>query len=172
MIDNFLWQYLDIDDFLIEDIKYHYMKAIPNNKHFFQKLDIGITQFIGMEIKKSVLIQVEPHAIGRIHTDYRFDKNFGDTLALNIPLINCEDSITELWRSDYIPPTRYTDNGQPYNFYDKARCIKISEFKLTKPVLFRTDIPHSVSNSGNKLRQAISLRFKIDPWHLIGEKHE
>tara|TARA_B110000503_G_C6919340_1_gene318036 strand:+ start:104 stop:613 length:510 start_codon:yes stop_codon:yes gene_type:complete len=169
MIDNFLWQYLDINDDLIEDLKYHYMKSLPNNEHFFQSLNIGIIEFMGMEIKKSVLIQVEPYAIGRIHTDYRFDKNFGDVLALNIPLINCQDSITQMWKSDYTPPTQYTDNGQPYNFYDKSRCQKITEFQLTKPVLFRTDIPHSVNNSSNKKRQAISLRFKIDPWHLIGK---
>ena len=167
MNDNFLWQYIDIKDTLIENLKDEYFKVLPNNNHFFQQLSINVKHFLGLEIQRAVLIQVAPNGIGRIHTDYRFDKNFGDQLALNIPLVNCQNSVTELWKSDYVPKTQYTDNGQPYNSYDQSRCVKLTEFKLIKPVLFRTDIPHSVSNSSNKVRQSISLRFKKDPWHLV-----
>ncbi len=169
MIEDFFWQYINIDPILIENIKKCYMKFLPQNNFFFQPIEIDITEFMEMEIQRAVLIQVMPNAIGRIHTDWRIDKDYGDKLALNIPLMNCEDSTTILWKSNYIPPTQYTDNGQPYNFYDPLRCVKITEFKLIKPVLFRTDIPHSVNNSSNNIRRAISLRFKKDPWHLIGK---
>jgi hypothetical protein len=172
MIDDFLWQYIDIDFNLIEDIKNRYMEVLPDNNFFFQPVDLALTEFMGMEIQRAVLIQAMPNAIGRIHTDWRFDKDYGDKLALNIPLMNCEESTTVLWKSNYTPPTQYTDNGQPYNFYHPSRCVKITEFKLIKPVLFRTDIPHSVNNSSNNVRRAISLRFKRDPWHLIGNNHE
>lgn len=172
MNDNFLWQYVDIEETLIENLKNEYFKVMPNNNHFFQQLSINIKDFLGLEIQRAVLIQVSPGALGRIHTDWRFDKNYGDQLALNIPLMNCENSVTELWESDYTPPTQYTDNGQPYNYYDKDRCKKIAEFKLIKPVLFRTDIPHSVNNTGQTVRRAISLRFKQDPWHLVEKNHE
>jgi hypothetical protein len=122
-----------------------------------------------MEILRSVLIQVEPNAVGRIHTDFRPDKNFGDQLAIQIPLENCEHSITELWSSDYEPPIQYTHNGQPYNYFDKSRCVKVSEFALTQPVIWRTDVPHSVNNFSDRPRLAISLRFKKDPWNLIND---
>jgi hypothetical protein len=72
-----------------------------------------------------------------------------------------------LWESSYDPPIQYTSNGQPYRYFDPTLCKKITEFKLIKPVLFRTDIPHSVSNHSDMIRQAISIRFKEDPWHLI-----
>ena len=113
-----------------------------------------------------MLIQVEANAVGRIHTDWR-PTDYGNQLALNIPLTNCEKSTTSLWSSDYDPPTQYTTNGQPYNFFNPDRCIKLSEFRLTAPVIFRTDVPHSVDNPTSEIRKAISIRFKTDPWHLI-----
>jgi hypothetical protein len=162
----FLWKYIDIDPLAIEEIQQYYLKALPANDHFFQQLDLGIDTFMGMEIQRAVLIQVVPNAVGRIHTDFR-PKDFGDQLALQIPLINCDHTITEMWKSTYDPPVQYTTNGQPYRYFDPARCDKISEFRVTRPILFRTDIPHSVSNYSNTIRKAISIRFKQDPWHLI-----
>lgn len=161
----FYWKYIDIDPFDIKVIQQEYLKVLPNNNHFFQPLDLPITHFLGLEVQRFVLIQVEPNASGRIHTDWRPDTH-GYQLALNIPLINCDESVTSLWESDYVPETQYTNNSQPYNFYDPDRCTKITEFKLTHPALFRTDLPHKVDNFSNKERKAISVRFKQDPWHL------
>jgi hypothetical protein len=163
----FYWQYIDLDPAEVGRIKEDYLKHLPSNSHFFQEVTIENKTFMGMEILRPVLIQVEPRAVGRIHTDFRPDKNFGDQLAIQIPLENCEHSLTELWSSDYEPPVQYTANGQPYNYFDKSRCVKITEFILTQPVVWRTDIPHSVSNSSDRPRLAISLRFKKDPWHLL-----
>ena len=165
----FVWQYVDLDPIEVNRIKKDYLTHLPNNSHFFQKVNIETDKFMGMEILRPILIQVEPNAVGRIHTDFRPDKNFGDQLAIQIPLENCEHSLTELWASDYKPPVQYTSNGQPYNYFDRSRCIKISEFVLTSPVVWRTDVPHSVSNFSDKPRLAISLRFKKDPWNLVNE---
>jgi hypothetical protein len=163
----FYWQYIDLDPTEVNRIKEEYLKNLPINSHFFQEVNIENRTFMGMEILRPVLIQVEPRAIGRIHTDFRPDKNYGDQLAIQIPLINCDHSLTELWSSNYEPPVRYTPNRQPYNYFEKSRCIKVSEFKLTQPVIWRTDIPHSVNNYSDNPRLAISLRFKKDPWDLI-----
>ena len=160
----FLWKYVDIDPKEIKNIQDQYRKVLPNNDHFFQVIDLEITEFLGLEIQRPVLIQVAPYAIGRIHTDFRPQ---GEQLALNIPLDNCENSVTQLWKSGYEPPVQFTDNGQPYRYFDPTLCEKISEFVLTTPVIFRTDLPHSVSNSGSNIRRAISIRFKEDPWHLL-----
>jgi hypothetical protein len=164
----FLWQHIDIDSNEVLELKERYIRALPNNSYFFQPLELDIKTFLGLEVQKFVLIQVAAQAIGRIHTDWR-PQNFGYQLALNIPLTNCEHSVTSIWSSDYQPPTQYTDNGQPYNFFDPSRCTKLSEFKLTRPTIFRTDLPHSVNNPTNGIRRAISVRFKQDPWHLINE---
>jgi hypothetical protein len=164
--EQFLWKYIDIDQTLIEDLKSLYLRNLPANDDFFQTIDLSIDKFLDIEVQRFVLIQVAPLAIGRIHTDWR-PSNYGDSLALNIPLYNCEESITTLWKSEYDPPVQYTSNGQPYRFFEPSKCKKISEFTLTKPILFRTDVPHSVNNKSDKVRRAISIRFKEDPWHLI-----
>lgn len=162
----FYWKYIHIDEAEIKNIQLEYTRVLPNNDYFFQSLELPITTFLGLEVQRFVLIQVEPNARGRIHTDYR-PIDYGYQLAIQIPLSNCEGSITSIWNSDYKPPTQYTNNGQPYNYYDESRCTKITEFKLTKPVIWRTDLPHSVDNPTNNIRKAISVRFKKDPWHLI-----
>jgi hypothetical protein len=164
----FLWKYVDIDPLAVAQLEKFYRMRMPNNTHFFQSLNLPIKEFLGMEVQRFVLIQVEPNAIGRIHTDFR-PNEYGDQLALQIPLDNCEDSVTEMWESEYDPPIQYTDNGQPYRFFEPSRCKKLTEFKLTQPLIFRTDVPHSASNMGNKIRRAISVRFKDDPWHLVNE---
>jgi hypothetical protein len=166
MINDFIWKYIDLEESTVKKIQEKYLNHLPTNDHFFQEIKLDITEFLGLEVQKFVLIQVLPNAIGRIHTDWR-PANYGNQLALNIPLLNCENSITSLWKSDYNPPTQYTENGQPYNFYDPTRCVKIAEFKLIQPTIFRTDLPHSVDNPSNCVRTAISIRFKRDPWHLI-----
>ena len=162
----FLWKHIDIDPDEMSSLQERYIQSLPNNNHFFQPLDLGITKFLGLDVQRFVLIQVAPQAVGRIHTDWR-PHNFGYQLALNIPLINCDKSTTSLWSSDYTPPTQYTENGQPYNFFDPNRCKKLTEFKLTQPTMFRTDLPHSVDNPTDKVRLAISVRFQQDPWHLV-----
>lgn len=164
----FYWKYLDIDPTAVEELKSAYLRCLPNNEYFFQPIVLPIKYFLGLEVQRFVLIQVAPQAVGRIHTDWR-PSEFGDQLALNIPLENCESSVTSMWESEYTPPTQYTDNKQPYNFYDPTRCKKVTEFKLTQPVLFRTDVPHSVDNPSNKLRRAISVRFKQDPWNFVND---
>lgn len=126
---------------------------------------------MGREVQRFVLIQVAPNAIGRIHTDFR-PEGYGDKLALQIPLENCEHSTTHIWESSEVPPTQYTDNGQPYNYFEPEKCKLITSFNLICPTFFRTDLPHSVDNPTDKIRKAISIRFKDDPWDLIGEINE
>lgn len=167
----FYWKHFDIDPKEVEDIQKRYRRVSPKNGHFFQQLHVGIDSFMGLKVQRFILIQVGPFAVGRIHTDFRPTK-YGHQLALQIPLENCENSTTHIWESDYTPPTQYTDNGQPYNYFDPTRCKHVTSFNLTKPTFFRTDLPHSVDNPTFQIRRAISIRFAEDPWHLIGEKDE
>jgi hypothetical protein len=164
----FYWKYIDLDPTEVERIKQEYIRVLPNNNYFFQSLVIDNDTFMGMPLQRAVLIQVLPWGIGRIHVDHRPDQ-YGHQLAIQIPLFNCENSVTEMWDSKLRQRIKYTDNGQPYHNYDKSTCTKTTEFVLDKPVIWRTDVPHSVNNNSDKPRVAISLRFKKDPWHLIDE---
>lgn len=167
----FYWKHIHVDDAEIKKIQSLYRAVMPNNTEFFQHLDLGIHYFLGLKVQRFVLIQVEPHASGRIHTDFR-PKGYGCKLALQIPLDNCDKSITNIWESSYTPPVQYTKNGYPYNYFDPDRCKLVTSFNLTGPVMWRTDLPHSADNPTDQIRRAISIRFRDDPWDLIGEKDE
>jgi hypothetical protein len=161
----FYWKYQDIPQAEITKLQEEYRKILPNNSEFFQVVPLKIKTFMGLKISRAVLIQVEPNAKGRIHTDFRPE---GYSLALNIPLENCENSITTMWEAPReVIEIRYTTNNSPYHYYDPNLCKKITEFSLTKPVLFDTSVPHAVDNYSDSWRRAISLRFEPDPSHLI-----
>ena len=160
----FYWKYQDIPEDEIAMIQEKYRKILPDNCEFFQVVSLDIKTFMGLKISRAVLIQVEPNAKGRIHTDFRPE---GYSLALNIPLENCENSITTMWdAAAEVVEIRYTTNNSPYHYYNPNLCKKITEFSLTKPVLFDTSVPHAVDNYSDNWRRAISLRFEPDPWHL------
>jgi hypothetical protein len=169
-IAAFTWKYVDIDKDAVLEIQNIFLKNLPTNQLFFQPLDLNIKEFIGLSVTQSVLIQVDPNSRDPlVHTDHRIDNT---VLALNIPLINCHQSITELWKSSSAPEIKKTANGQPYKIFDITKCEKLTEFILDKPVLFRTDIPHRVINRSELPRKAISIRFKTDPWYLINRSIE
>jgi hypothetical protein len=160
----FYWKYQDVPNNEILRLQELYKKVLPNNSEFFQIVPLEIKMFMGLKISRPVLIQVEPNARGRIHTDFRPE---GYSLALNIPLENCDNSVTSLWEApSELVEIRYTTNRSPYHYYNPNLCKKITEFSLTKPVLFDTSIPHSVDNFSDQWRRAISLRFEPDPWYL------
>jgi hypothetical protein len=162
------WQYINLDPFEIDKFKEVYLKLLPAPRHFFNTVDIPIKEFMGLPIFRAVLINAQPRSIGMIHRDHRPVDN--NVLAINIPLINCNQAVTYFWNTtEDINKVSYTSSGSPYIGFSRTSCTKIDEFILTDPIIFRTDIPHSVDNQTANNRLAISLRFKKDPWHLINE---
>ena len=161
----FIWQYIDLDPVEVNKIKEKYLLGLPPTPEFYQTLNLGITEFIGRPVFKTVLITQVAHGRGMIHKDFRSNDN---VLAINIPLINCENSVTEFWdTTEDTNRIQYTSNGSPYRGFNRSSCTKINEFKLTQPILFRTDVPHSLNNYSNKNRLAISIRLVTDPWDLV-----
>jgi hypothetical protein len=164
----FYWKYCDIPEEDIKFIQNMYKENMPSNREFFQEITMPLKTFIDSKIAKAVLIQVAPFANCPIHADHVNGSNC--KLALNIPLENCENSVTRLWDiSDQVTEVKYTPNKARYHYYDPLLCKKITEFQLTKSVLFDTTVPHSVHNMSDKWRRAISLRFESDPWHLVND---
>ena len=164
----FIWQYLDIPQNEISAIQQEFQAKLPNNDFFFQHLTIDRTHFLGLALEYTVLIQVPPMGGMQdqgIHTDIVYHKR--SPLALNIPLENCEGSITKFWKTDLPINVRYTVNNVPYSYCNAEDCEKISEINFTQPFIFDSKIPHSVSNPQNVWRRAISLRFLDDPSCLI-----
>lgn len=164
----FCWQYVDIDPVAVEDIKQRVRMAMPQNSYFAQPLQLDIKEFLGLEIDTVILITVLPFEKTALHTD---DRGAQEVLALQIPFENCTYSVTEMWN---LPAETHVESlttkiGRKWNKYNKINGQKITEFRLTGPLIFRTDVPHCVNNYSPNMRKAISVRFKKDPWNLVNE---
>lgn len=166
----FIWQYIDIPQNEVEAIQQEVRAKLPDNDDFFQIIELERKTFLGLEINVVVLIQATP-GFGLDGTSIHRDAGDEDgrSLAINIPLDNCDNSTTAFWKSNKTETIKFTPNGMPYRSFDLEDCEQISEFNLTKPVIFDTQIPHSVVNPQDVCRRAISIRFEKDPWHLIKE---
>ena len=108
-------------------------------------------------------IELPPKSQGSLHTD-----SYRNTLAMNFPIFNCQDSYTSLYKViDGTPYLKSLSNGLTAMSYDKCTAIEISRYHLkNKAIMFNTQIPHRVFNNSDKPRLAISFRFIKDPWHL------
>jgi hypothetical protein len=164
----FIWQYIDIPEEEILAIQQAVRDNLPDNGEFFQYLDVGVKTFLGSEVDIVVLIQAAPgfglDGFG-IHRDAGAEED--QRLAINIPFENCDESITKFWKTDKPEIKQFTPNGIPYNYFEMDGCEQIDEFRLTRPIIFDTGVPHLVINPQDVWRRAISIRFKTDPWHLV-----
>lgn len=168
MIENFLWQYVDIPANEIEELQDSCREVMPDNDFFFQFLQVKMTHLSGHKIKNVVLIQNPP---GQRQLSAHVDSNKVTLLAVNIPLEDCEKSTTRLWKSETRPRPVHTQNGHGYLLTPLELCTQIAEFKVTRPVLWDTSVLHSVDNSENdKWRRAISIRFEEEPWHWVNNE--
>lgn len=171
MIENFIWQYLDVPEDEVIALQEDARAMLPDNGCFFQELllEKKLTHFMGLEVKCAILIQAEPNFFGRIHSDWPKGTN---GLAINLPLENCETTPTIMWESDEEPAIRTLtapdETEIKYYFYPPEDCRRIDEFTVTRPILWNPGILHNVDNSNNdRWRRAISIRFMEDPWHWI-----
>jgi hypothetical protein len=140
----FIWKYLDLPETEVEELKARYLASQSTWKsdhYFFQSLNLGIKEFMGRPIFKTVLIVASPNLVGKLHIDHRPHDN--NTLAINIPLLNCDNAVTEFWEShEASSVVEYTISGSPYlSCGNRSTCTKIDEYQLVKPVLFTEPEP-------------------------------
>jgi len=166
-IDNsFLWKYIDLDNELVEEIKDIYLKAMPKNLSclkFFNVLPINVPNINGIKVTCCSLIY-KPGNERQNHAHK--DPLLHSSLALNIPLINCEDSITTLYDdSKYSYHVSLRDNLIPVLPVKDGKIL--STYILDRPILFNTRVFHNVENFSSEPRVAISLRFAKNPIEWI-----
>ena len=179
----FTWQYIDLESELVEEIKRIYLKNLPDYSRglqTFQQLDIKIPDVNGFRVETPGLFySTGLHNWSYAHKD-SIEKN-RSTLALNIPLINCENSRTTLYKetksktshflSEY-PDANYTnciseDLTNKTEIQKKNKKQIITSYVLNRPILFNTRVFHAVENFSIKPRLAISLRFERNPTEWI-----
>jgi hypothetical protein len=164
---NFTCKYIDLDPILIEHIQETVLDNIPNKVEFYQALkNVEIPDILGQQVEEVALVKIPPSISPELaHTDILCP--YGEFLALNIPLANCENSQTVFWTTNE-PRTRdRLKSKHGYGWVYTKDCVAIDEFYLTRPVLFNHQVLHNVYNWSDKPRYAISIRFFKDPWHWI-----
>lgn len=161
--DTFRWKYIDLDNELVEEIKSIYLKNLPSNPDQFQVLDLKIPDILGKPVFCSRLIYSPPN----FNPSYGHkDPRNGSSFVVNIPLINCEDSVTTLYKSNKNFKKLYygTELIEILSINDTE---SIDSYSLTRPIMFNTRIFHAVRNFSDKPRLAISLQFKTNPIEWI-----
>lgn len=177
MQNNFLYREIEIKNFfnIVEQFKSVIGQYKAHSQDHFNHIDknsflddcplskeyFNSNNFI---IHNIATIEIPPKSWGSLHVDSQ-----QNSLALNFPVINCDDSYTSLYKIDSgVPSVIKIKNGLTRLSFDDCNAVELSRFYLKQnAVLFNTKIPHQVFNFSNKTRLAISFRFVRDPWHLI-----
>ena len=184
--DNFYFEHIDIEnyDVIIQELRSHVLlKLNQMGTNFYSGLlrlsekDLldNCPQLLSwfnknnMELIMSAVHIMQAHGIGQLHSDSNGDET--GRLALNFDIENADVTKTKLYKIN-VPGTMHLTSGQklPYIVYQNNAdtCKQVTEYDLSKPVLFDNTKPHSVTNHTDCRRVAITLRFRNDPVHLLG----
>ena len=184
--DNFYFEYIDIEnyDVIIQELRSHVLlKLNQMGANFYSGLlrlsekDLldNCPQLLNwfnknnMELAMSAVHIMQAHGIGQLHSDS--DGSMPGRLALNLDIENADVTKTKLYKIS-VPGTMHLTGSQklPYIVYQNNAntCEQVTEYDLSKPVLFDYVKPHCVTNHTDHRRVAITLRFRNDPVYLLG----
>ena len=173
-----LYHKLNLNEDLVQRIKdaaLGDMKSINlanGQMHFLKEPALCLNEFLSSELLPRVYNCILFHRPGGvqqpIHNDCN-NKNPPETIscAINIPLINCEDSYMEWFEGDY--STKISEalgkDGITRRYVDldwNTPPKVIDRIVIDAPYLVRVSVPHRVTIT-NKPRSLITLRFEGNP---------
>lgn len=115
---------------------------------------------VGLEPLFIAWVHSLPISSGQIHTDLG-----GQDLALQLPVKDCVNTDTVIYRST--GPHRFKATEPMSYYWTPEHAEEIARYSLRdRPIVFNIKHPHNVVNHTKLHRQAISVRFKVDPWWL------
>lgn len=137
------WTNVNYDDFV---------KHVPEITTMFESMNLH---------PKRVAFVVAVKDVG-IHRDATTS-----TARINLPILNCEHSLTKFWKTMVEPTLLQLPNGVPYMFLDEIDCNLVEQVCLDKPTVLRITEPHSV-HVGNKVpRISLTIEFFEDLTYLL-----
>lgn len=175
---DFLFKILDIDSVSFEKIKDEIsvfnksiesvpgrftivdkesaLNALPTIVEWFKKNNL--------EVRQIAHISIGAHITQQAHID-----SGEPELALNFPVLNCDNVTTEFFKLEQQDLTiQYTiGTNLPYHHFNSDNKNIIGSFSLMQPTLLNIKMPHRVVNNTDLERISLSFRFKKDPWHLV-----
>lgn len=155
-------------------------REIPELINTFAGMNLRMNQLIFFTNLKNDLNQKDqthPECIF-VHTDReddpdsRFDQvpvltNFPPTNAINIPMLNCEGSLTLFYKLK--DPTQNDVYYPTYNCggHDHYNIEEVYRFQLDRPAVLRINVPHAVHNPHQEPRVVATFRFHNDIEYLL-----
>lgn len=98
-----------------------------------------------------------------IHRDYT-NKN----VRINVPILNCAESVTNFYTTDIDPIRKFTPVGVPYWYYESDKCKLVDSFSLNRPAVLRVNELHQVVTNVSYLpRMSITIEFTEDIDYLL-----
>jgi len=175
---SFTWTHFDLAPELVQEIQEIYTKELnpdPDSYNFYQWLPVKVPDINGLRVHKAALIYCMGHEKPRFsHKDpIPPDRARGGghkdwaPIVLNIPLRNCENSRTSLYKDVKDPLHILTPYNEPAVIAPIEECKLLTSFVLDRPILFNTQVLHAVENFSPEPRFAISLRFKESPYEWL-----
>ena len=162
--ETFRWKYIDLDSELVEEIKSIALNNLPSNGRHFQLLDIKMPDILGIPVVCTRLIYTPPlFSNSYAHKDPLRNSAW----VVNIPLVNCENSVTTLYESIPGKSVKTINGTTPMEILDISKTKAIDSYVLNKPVLLNTRIFHAINNFSDEQRLVISLQFKTNPIEWI-----
>lgn len=134
------------------------LSACPALKEFFEKNSLvwDIARFF----------MTAPNDQLPIHVDG--DKQYPKFLALNLPIVGCENSTMNWWEHASYAETLNTGRyyGATTDMYDSNGLPPTHTCSLTTPALVQINVPHNAINPQEHERVILSIRFKPEPTEL------
>ena len=150
-------------------------EELPDVYNTFESMGLHLRQmiyFTNMQNDLNITDSKDPRAMF-IHTDTEDDQDaryesdiplltdFATNNALNIPLENCDDSLTLFYKEindnpDVYYPL-YNCGGHSHNDVEEQ-----ARFELNKPAVIRINVPHAVHNPHEQPRSVATFRFYED----------
>ena len=91
-----------------------------------------------------------------------------EPIRINIPILNCEGTVTRFFKSTKPPILTTQPNGIPYEMEDSSGCILVASAEVIIPTLLRVREPHNVVLFHNNYpRITCTIKFNEDLEHLL-----
>lgn len=124
------------------------LKTYPEIQEMFNPLNITIQEI-------NMIVSYNTNPLDGIHRDHT-EQN----VRINIPILNCENSITNFYKSDVKPTLSYLLNGFGYAHITRENCTLVDSFCLDRPAAIRVRELHQVvTNSKNLPRISATFQF-------------
>ncbi len=91
-----------------------------------------------------------------------------EKVRINIPILNCENSVTNFYKTNKEPIQKLTPNGIPYYYFNTNDCELVDSFCLTQPAAINIHALHQVVvTKPNIVRISCTIAFNENIEYLL-----